>query len=161
MVGTHRAAIGAWRPRAFHRVGATPSGTEGATGTIRPVRIAAIDVGSNSVHMIVVDAEAGRGLRLVAREKDIVRLGDSAFADGHLSASSQARALSTIVRYLELAKRLEADAVVSAATSAVREAANGTSFLALVRKETGLHVSLLSGQEEARLIYLAVRDATD
>ena len=126
-----------------------------------PVRIAAIDVGSNSVHMVVVDAVPGRDLRIVAREKEMVRLGDSAFADGHLSASAQARALSTITRFSELARRLEAEAVLAAATSAVREAANGKAFLALVRKETGLHVGLLSGQEEARLIYLAVRDAMD
>lgn len=125
------------------------------------MRLAAIDIGSNSIHMIVVDAVPGRDLRVVAREKDMARLGDSAFADGHLSASAQARALSAIARFLELARRLEVESVLASATSAVREAANGRAFLALVRKQTGLLVSLLSGNEEARLIYLAVRDAMD
>src|SRR5262245_16231619 len=125
------------------------------------MRVAAIDVGSNSVHMIVVDVAPGRDLRIVAREKEMVRLGDSAFADGHLSASAQARALVAIARFVELGRRLEAEATLAAATSAVRESANGKTFLALVRKETGLHVALLSGEEEARLIYLAVRDAMD
>ena len=114
------------------------------------MRLAAIDIGSNSIHMIVVDAVPGRDLRIVAREKDMARLGDSAFAEGHLSASAQARALSSIARFLELARRLEVEAVLASATSAVREAANGKAFLALVRKQTGLSVSLLSGQEEAR-----------
>jgi len=125
------------------------------------VRLAAIDIGSNSIHMIVVDAVPGRDLRIVAREKDMARLGDSAFAEGHLSASVQARALSSISRFLELARRLEVESVLASATSAVREAGNGKAFLALVRKQTGLSVSLLSGQEEARLIYLAVRDAME
>ena len=125
------------------------------------MKIAAIDIGSNSIHMIVVDAQRGRDLRILDREKDMARLGDSAFADGRLSASAQARALSSISRFLQLARRRGVDAVVAAATSAVREAANGRQFLALVRKETGQHVALLGEHEEARLIYLAVRDATD
>ena len=125
------------------------------------MKIAALDIGSNSIHVIVVEAETGRDLRILDREKDMARLGDSAFADGRLSASVQARALSTIGRFLELARRRGVDAVVAAATSAVREAANGRQFLALVRRETGQHVALLGEHEEARLIYLAVRDAVD
>lgn len=125
------------------------------------MKIAALDVGSNSIHMVVVEAEPGRDLRVLDREKDMVRLGDGAFADGRLSASGQARALSTIGRFLHLARRRGVDAVVAAATSAVREAANGRQFLALVRRETGQHVALLGEHEEARLIYVAVRDAVD
>ena len=80
------------------------------------MRLAAIDIGSNSIHMIVVDAVPGRDLRIVAREKDMARLGDSAFAEGHLSASVQARALSSISRFLELARRLEVESVLASAT---------------------------------------------
>ena len=69
------------------------------------LRVAAIDIGSNSIHMIVVEAHPGRDLRILDREKEMVRLGDSAFSDGRLSASAQARALSTIARFLDLAKR--------------------------------------------------------
>ena len=125
------------------------------------MKVAAIDIGSNSVHMVIVEAVAGRDLRVLAREKEMVRLGDSAFGDGRISASAQARALSTIARFLELARRRGADAVTAAATSAVRESANGAQFLALVRRETGQHVTLLGEHEESRLIYLAVRDAMD
>jgi exopolyphosphatase / guanosine-5'-triphosphate,3'-diphosphate pyrophosphatase len=125
------------------------------------MKVAAIDVGSNSIHMIVVEAEAGSGLRVLDREKDMVRLGDGAFKDGRLSASAQARALSTIDRFLRIARRRGVDAVLCAATSAVREAANGRQFLQLVRRETGQHVALLGEHEEARLIYLAVRAAMD
>lgn len=125
------------------------------------MKVAAIDIGSNSVHMIVVEAHPGRDLRILDREKEMVRLGDSAFSDGRLSASAQARALSTIARFLDLARGRGVDAVVAAATSAVREADNGRQFLALVRRETGQHVGLLGEHEEARLIYMAVRDATD
>lgn len=125
------------------------------------MKLAALDIGSNSIHMVVVEAEPGRDLRILDREKDMARLGDSAFADGRLSASVQARALSTISRFLHLARRRGVDAVIAAATSAVRESDNGRQFLALVRRETGQHVALLGEHEEARLIYLAVRDAVD
>jgi exopolyphosphatase/guanosine-5'-triphosphate,3'-diphosphate pyrophosphatase len=125
------------------------------------MKVAAIDVGSNSVHMVVVEANAGRDLRVLDREKDMVRLGDSAFRDGRLEASAQARALSTIARFQRIAERQDVDAVLCAATSAVRDAANGKAFLALVRRETGLHVDLLGPMEEARLIYVAVRHALE
>ena len=69
------------------------------------MKLAALDVGSNSIHMIVVETGPGRELRILDREKDMVRLGDSAFAEGRLSAPAQARALSTISRFLALARR--------------------------------------------------------
>jgi exopolyphosphatase/guanosine-5'-triphosphate,3'-diphosphate pyrophosphatase len=125
------------------------------------MKLAAIDVGSNSIHMVVVEASTGRDLRVLDREKDMVRLGDGAFRDGRLAASAQARALSTISRFQRIAERQGVDAVLCAATSAVREAENGKAFLALVRRETGLHVDLLGPIEEARLIYVAVRHALD
>ncbi len=125
------------------------------------MKVAAIDVGSNSIHMVVVEARAGRPLRVLHREKEMVRLGDGVFADGRLEASAQARALSTIDRCLRLARRHGAEATIAAATSAVREAENGAEFLALVRRETGQHVDLLDEHEEARLIYLAVRAGAD
>src|SRR5262245_33724367 len=137
------------------------AGTEVSSGRIGAMKVAAIDVGSNSLHMVVVEAREGRDLRVLDREKDMVRLGDGAFRDGRLAASAQARALSTIERFLRIARRHGVDAVVCAATSAVREAENGRAFLALLRRHTGLHVELLAPLEEARLIYLAVRQAMD
>jgi exopolyphosphatase/guanosine-5'-triphosphate,3'-diphosphate pyrophosphatase len=125
------------------------------------MKVAAIDVGSNSVHMVVVDAGAGRGLRVLDREKERVRLGDGAFRHGRLAASAQARALSAISRFQRIADRQGVDAVLCAATSAVREASNGRAFLRLVRRATGLHVDLLGPMEEARLVYVAVRHAID
>ena len=125
------------------------------------MKLAAIDVGSNSVHMIVVESRGSAAWRVLDREKDMVRLGDSAFLEGRLSAPAQARAVSTIDRFLRIARRHGVDAVVAAATSAVREAANGRQFLSLVRRETGQHVALLGELEEARLIYVAVRGAID
>ncbi len=125
------------------------------------MKIAAIDIGSNSVHMVVVEVRPGGALRVLDRAKDMVRLGDSAFGDGRLSASAQARALSAISRFARIARRRDADAVVVVATSAVREAENGRNFLALVRRETGLRPVLLDPREEARLVWLAVRHAVD
>ena len=79
------------------------------------MKLAVIDVGSNSIHMVVVEAQKRGAPRVLDREKDMVRLGDSAFLEGRLSAPAQARAVSTIDRFLRIARRHGVDAVMAAA----------------------------------------------
>jgi exopolyphosphatase/guanosine-5'-triphosphate,3'-diphosphate pyrophosphatase len=127
------------------------------------MRLAAIDIGSNSIHMVVVEADAdGRGtFRVLDRERDMVRLGRSAHRDGALSDKAMARGLVTLHKMTTLAKLKGAERVVAVATSSVRESANGGEFLSRVHSETGLAVRVLSGEEEGRLIFRAVREAVD
>jgi exopolyphosphatase/guanosine-5'-triphosphate,3'-diphosphate pyrophosphatase len=124
-------------------------------------RLAAIDIGSNSVHMIVVAPQLNGAYRVLGRERDMVRLGKTGLGEGVLSESAIADGLEALIRMTNLASLKGADRAVAVATSAVREAANGRDFLARVKAHTGLDVLLLSGDEEGQLIFRAVREVVD
>ncbi len=119
--------------------------------------LAAIDLGTNSIHMVVVRIEPTLpAFSIITREKDTVRLGDRHPETGELKPEVIARAIATLRRFQEIAKSLNAQTIVAVATSAVREAPNGRDFLQKLEAELGLSVDLISGQEEARRIYLGV-----
>jgi exopolyphosphatase / guanosine-5'-triphosphate,3'-diphosphate pyrophosphatase len=119
--------------------------------------LAAIDMGTNSIHMVVVRIRpALPTFTIIAREKDTVRLGDRDPKTGDLKPEAMERAIRALQRCQELAKSFNAEQIVAVATSAVREAPNGREFLQRVNTELGLFVNLISGQEEARRIYLGV-----
>jgi exopolyphosphatase / guanosine-5'-triphosphate,3'-diphosphate pyrophosphatase len=119
--------------------------------------IAAIDIGTNSVHMVVVRIKADLpAFTIIAREKETVRLGDRDPQTGNLTPAAMLRAISALKRCQEIAKSLNANQIIPVATSAVREAPNGHDFIRTIESELGLSVNLISGQEEARRIYLGV-----
>ncbi|HEY9709891.1 MAG TPA: Ppx/GppA phosphatase family protein [Oculatellaceae cyanobacterium] len=119
--------------------------------------LAAIDIGTNSIHMVVVQIDpALPTFTIIAREKETVRLGDRDPETGNLTPEAIKRAIAALQRCQELAKTFNAEQVVAVATSAVREAPNGRDFLKQINSELGLFVNLISGQEEARRIYLGV-----
>ncbi|HEY9744217.1 MAG TPA: Ppx/GppA phosphatase family protein [Coleofasciculaceae cyanobacterium] len=119
--------------------------------------LAAIDIGTNSIHMVVVRIKpALPAFTIIAKEKDTVRLGDRDPKTGDLTPEAMRRAMTALQRCQELAKSFNAEQIVAVATSAVREAPNGQEFLKQVNSELGLFVNLISGQEEARRIYLGV-----
>lgn len=125
------------------------------------MRIAAIDIGSNSVHMIIVEARPDLSYEILDREKDMIKLGAGAFRTARLSPAAFDAGLATLRKFRKLADRHGAQHIVACATSAVRGAENGDEFLAAVRRETGIHAQSIPGDEEARLIYLAVRGVID
>jgi exopolyphosphatase / guanosine-5'-triphosphate,3'-diphosphate pyrophosphatase len=124
-------------------------------------RLAAIDIGSNSIHMIVVAPQPSGAYRVLGREREMVRLGKTGLGDGVLSEAAIADGLEALIRMTTLASLKGAGRVVAVATSAVREAANGKDFVARVKAQTGLEVQLLTGAEEGQLIYRAVREVVD
>lgn len=119
------------------------------------MRIAAIDLGSNSFHMVIVESRSG-GFHVIDREKEMVRLGERTLSRGRLSAASMRRGLAALREYKRLADMHGVDKLLVVATSAVREAANGEDFLERVAGEIGFYPQVVSGEEEARLIHLAV-----
>ena len=137
------------------------AGASGLAAVPARERLAAIDIGSNSIHMVVAEVGASGGYRLLGREREMVRLGKTGFADGALSEAAMQDGLETLAKMTTIASLKGAERVVAVATSAVREAANGADFLARVKAHTGLDVQLLTGVEEGELIYRAVREVVD
>ncbi len=126
----------------------------------RAKRIAAIDIGTNSIHMIVAEAR-GTDYKVVDREKDMVQLGLSSLDGQPLTEDAMTRGITSISKMSQLAARWNVDEVVAVATSAVREAPNRKEFLKRVKDEAGVNVRVISGEEEADLIFRAVRSTVD
>ena len=123
------------------------------------MKLAAIDIGTNSIHMIIVEVLAQRNFDVIEREKEMVKLGAGVFATHRLSDRAFNHGLEVIQRYVQLAEQVGVDEVITVATSAIREAQNGEAFLRQVVRQTGLTPKMISGREEARLIFLAVRNS--
>src|SRR4029078_6073259 len=119
------------------------------------MRIAAIDIGTNSIHMIVVKVRPDLSFEVIDREKDMVRLGAGGLDGRRLAPSNIAVAMQTLAKFKRLADSHGVDEIIAAATSAVREAENGVDFLNAVRAQIGIRIRVISGTEEARLIHLA------
>jgi exopolyphosphatase/guanosine-5'-triphosphate,3'-diphosphate pyrophosphatase len=115
------------------------------------VWLASIDLGSNTVRLLVADIEGPRVWRLVDQGQKVTRLGEGLAASGRLGADPMARTLETVLTYVERARRLGADDLRVVATSAVREAANGAEFAKELARRTGRPVQVITGEEEARL----------
>jgi exopolyphosphatase/guanosine-5'-triphosphate,3'-diphosphate pyrophosphatase len=118
----------------------------------------AIDVGTNSIHLIVVELDSAFDTsRVVYKAREMVRLGsDDALQSGRLSRKAMERGVDAIARFNDAALARGAGRVRAVATSAVRETENGTEFRDMVHARTGLDLEILGGDEEARLIHLGV-----
>jgi exopolyphosphatase/guanosine-5'-triphosphate,3'-diphosphate pyrophosphatase len=125
------------------------------------VRIAALDVGSNSFHLIVVQVTTGGHFEVLDRAKEMVRLGESSLRTGIIPPEVFRRGLEALASLRRIADRHQPDALVAVATSAVREAQNGGEFVRAARDDVGVDIQVVRGQEEARLIYLGARNALD
>jgi exopolyphosphatase / guanosine-5'-triphosphate,3'-diphosphate pyrophosphatase len=130
--------------------------TVGKYSQQRPI-LAAIDIGTNSLHMVIVEIKPELpAFSVIAREKDTVRLGDRDPLTGNLNAAIMEKAIAALGRYQTIALSLGAQEVIAVATSATREAPNGHEFIDMIDRALGLKVDLISGVEEARRIYLGV-----
>jgi exopolyphosphatase / guanosine-5'-triphosphate,3'-diphosphate pyrophosphatase len=117
--------------------------------------LAAIDIGTNSVHMVIANIDASLpSFTVIGKEKETVRLGEFCEDTGNLTDEAMQRCIAALHRCLKVAERFSADDIVAVATSAVREAGNGQTFIDRVKAEVGLSINLISGTEEARRIYL-------
>jgi exopolyphosphatase/guanosine-5'-triphosphate,3'-diphosphate pyrophosphatase len=125
----------------------------------RKKNIAAIDVGTNSFHLIVVEYSAATGqFRTLAREKQLVRLGSGSTDMKYLSESAMTRGIQALRLFKKIAEAFNAP-IRAIATSAVREALNQEEFIRRVKIEAGIKIEVASGVEEARMIYLGVVQA--
>ena len=120
-------------------------------------KLAVLDIGTNSIHLVLAEVGPDLSYTIVDRFKDMTRLGDGSFASRRLSDQAMARGFEVIRNLVTLARNKGYDRIEAIATSAVREARNGGEFIEGVAKQTGLTVRVISGAEEARLIFLGVR----
>ncbi len=119
------------------------------------MRLAAIDIGTNSVHMIVARVRPDFSFEIVDREKEMVRLGAGGLDGKKLTPEAMNAALQALSKFARLAQSHQVDEVLAVATSATREAENGGAFLRAIERKTGIRARLITGTEEARLIHLA------
>ena len=129
-----------------------------ATGPLPKCRIGIIDIGSNSVRLVVFEALARSPVTLF-NEKALCGLARSLDRTGHLDRVGRRRAIEAIHRFVALARSMRVDRLDLIATAAVREAADGQDFVDLIERRFGVEVQVLSGKEEARLVGLSVAAA--
>lgn len=118
-----------------------------------------IDVGTNSIHLLVGILGLNGKFHVLLKERDLTRLGEGGLAKGRLTRQAMRRALHVLGRYAATLRRFDVDHVDAVATSAVRGASNGRAFVRRVRARLKLPLRVISGREEARLIYLGVVQA--
>jgi len=119
------------------------------------LKLAAIDIGSNSIKLVVVEAQTGDSFAVLASDRQVIRLGQETLVSGHISNEAMLRAITWLKRFRSIAEAHGTEKIVTIATASVREANNSADFIGRVEQETGLRVEVLSGLEEARLIGLA------
>jgi exopolyphosphatase/guanosine-5'-triphosphate,3'-diphosphate pyrophosphatase len=120
------------------------------------MRLGVLDVGSNTVHLLVVDAHRGAHPTAAHSEKSVLRLAEH-LSEGKLTAVGEEALTTAVGSARTAAKRLGCDDLLPFATSAIRDARNGDKVLARVLDATGVDLQVLSGAEEAKLTFLAVR----
>jgi exopolyphosphatase/guanosine-5'-triphosphate,3'-diphosphate pyrophosphatase len=116
-------------------------------------RVAVVDIGSNSTRLLIADIESGR-VSEVERQSRVTRLGRGVDLSGQLSAEAIEAACEAIADYVGICRESEVETVEAIATSAVRDASNGSAFVAELRERFALSARVLDGEEEARLTYL-------
>ena len=121
------------------------------------MRIGVLDIGSNTVHLLIVDAHHGAAPIPASKLKIPLRLAEHLTPSGDIDESAVNTLIDFICQGQSLAEDKGATAVMAFATSAIREAGNGIDVLTRVREATGLNLEVLSGEDEARMTFLAVR----
>jgi exopolyphosphatase/guanosine-5'-triphosphate,3'-diphosphate pyrophosphatase len=124
-------------------------------------RLAAIDIGTNSIRCIVVETDQKQGFRVLDDEKATVRLGEGLTETGRISPAAWERAREALLRMRKITDGLGASFIEAVATSAVRKANNGKEFVAAMKEETGVTIRVIDGDEEAELAALSARHHFD
>lgn len=124
-------------------------------------RLAAIDIGSNSVRLIVAEAIRGGNYRILDEEREPTRLGRSVGLEGNLDTESMEQTLVALDTFKKIAAGFQSEKLRVIATCAIREAGNGADFCRRIRDEIGLDVEVISGEQEGRYAFSSVQHAFD
>jgi exopolyphosphatase / guanosine-5'-triphosphate,3'-diphosphate pyrophosphatase len=118
-------------------------------------RIASIDIGTNTILLLIAEVDQGR-IKPLFEMETVVRLGERIHEKGNLLEEAMRRGLQTLSQYLERCRAMEVQKIFAVGTSALREAKNSQAFLKLVEEKLDLPIEVISGEEEAQLSFLAV-----
>jgi exopolyphosphatase/guanosine-5'-triphosphate,3'-diphosphate pyrophosphatase len=124
-------------------------------------RLGAIDIGSNSVRLLVAEALRGGNYRILDEEREPTRLGRSVSSKGQLDEESMEQTVAALRTFKQIASGYQVTTLRTIATCAVRESRNGPEFCRRVREQVGLDVEVISGEREARLAFASVQHAFD
>ncbi|MFW5790188.1 MAG: exopolyphosphatase [Bacillota bacterium] len=124
-------------------------------------KLAIIDIGSNSIKMILVDYRSDNSFRIIDELKESVRLGEGMHQNTYLKEGRIQKAIQTLILFKNLCDAVEVDKIIAVATAAVRIADNQQKFLDRVYNQTGIEVRVLSGEEEAYYDYKGVANSFD
>lgn len=127
----------------------------------RVTKFGAIDIGTNSIHLVMAEISPQGDFKVLGREKDMVQLGKGGFGEHRLTDRAMEDGIQALRRFKKMAELLGVTKLRAVATSAVREAKNGGEFVQRVRDDLDLRVQVIAAEEEARLIYVGVRHAID
>ena len=125
------------------------------SGPTSPKRVASIDIGTNTILLLIAKLEGGKILPLFEMET-VARLGEGVQKNGILLKGAMERGLQTLAQYLKWCQEMEVQKIFVAGTSALREAKNSKEFLKLIKEKLNLSIEVISGEEEAQLSFLAV-----
>ena len=135
----------------------TEARTDVAVPPSFPLRVGGIDVGSNAIRFLAAEFSAPREYRVLAESREPVRLGHEVFLSGKLARGAMEAAVEAIAGFRAQMEGLGIAHYRAVATSATRESRNGEEFVSRVRRETGIELEVITGSEEARLVYEAVK----
>lgn len=121
------------------------------------LRVGAIDIGSNALRFLAVEYGSDQAPRAIRQEREPLRLGHDVFTAGTISPVTLAAAVRAIARFRNIIDELQIASYRAVATSAVRDSRNGDDLVRRAHEQAGIRVDVIDGQEEARLVYLAVR----
>lgn len=122
------------------------------------MRIAVIDMGTNTFHLMIVDV-IGDVWKIIYREKTAVRIGKDGINQGKITPEAEERAIDTLIKFKEIIDTEKASKVFATATSAIRNAKNGDEIVERILAETGIKVNVITGLQEAEHIYYGVKKA--
>jgi len=125
------------------------------------MRLAVLDLGTNTFHLLIADVTDDGSFNTIFKSKISVKLGEGFINRKLIGPAAFERGISTLIHYKKVLDRYRPEVVNAFATSAIRSAENGGEFIRVAKKKSGIKVRIISGKEEARLIYLGVRESLD
>ncbi len=122
-------------------------------------RIAIIDLGTNTFNLLIVEVKSDKTYRQLFQTKISVKLGEGGINKGFIAPIPFQRGIDAINIYKKVIVDYQAEKTIAIATSAIRDAANGKDFTTRIKQESDIEIKIISGEEEAELIYIGVREA--